>query len=322
MRLLVTGGAGFIGSTYVRHVLASSDDHVTVLDALTYAGNRENLADVEQDPRFAFVHGDICDRSVVDEVLAGHDAVVHFAAESHVDRSLLDPDVFVRTNCDGTNVMCDLAARHEVERFVHVSTDEVYGSIEVGSFVETDRLSPRSPYSAAKAGSDLIALAHHETHGLPAIICRGVEPVRPLPVPREAHPALRHQPARRPQRPALRRRGEHPRLAVRPRQLRSGGPGAPTGRRRGDLQHRRRERADEPRGHRAVLELLDCTDSRIDHVEDRLGHDRRYSISSEKVAALGWSPRTAFADGLEETVAFYRDRREWWEPLLARVRNR
>ena len=322
MRLLVTGGAGFIGSTYVRHVLATTDDQVTVLDALTYAGNRENLADVEQDPRFAFVHGDICDRSVVDAALPGHDAVVHFAAESHVDRSLLDPDVFVRTNCDGTNVMCDLAARHGVERFVHVSTDEVYGSIDVGSFVETDRLSPRSPYSAAKAGSDLIALAHHETHDLPVVVTRSSNQYGPYQFPEKLIPLFVTNLLDGHNVP-LYGDGANIRdwLFVRDNceavdlVLRQGVVGEIYNIGGGNELTNREVTA-------AVLGLLDCPESRIDHVEDRLGHDRRYSISSEKVAALGWSPGTAFADGLEETVAFYRDRREWWEPLLARVRNR
>ena len=187
-----------------------------MFDALTYAGNLENLADLEGDPRYRFVHGDICDRDAVAAALPGHDAVVHFAAESHVDRSLLDPDVFVRTNCSGTNVMCDIAGQVGVERFLHISTDEVYGSIDEGSFVETDTLAPRSPYSAAKAGSDLIAMAYHETHGLPVVAHPLLEPVRALPVPREADPVLRHEPARRQDRAALRRRAERARLAVRP----------------------------------------------------------------------------------------------------------
>jgi dTDP-glucose 4,6-dehydratase len=143
MRLFVTGGAGFIGSNYVHHVLETTDDEVTVFDALTYAGNLANLADLEGNPRYRFVHGDICDREAVAAALPGHDAVVHFAAESHVDRSLLDPDVFVRTNCSGTNVMCDIATQVGVQRFLHISTDEVYGSIEQGSFTETDTLAPR-----------------------------------------------------------------------------------------------------------------------------------------------------------------------------------
>ena len=159
MKLFVTGGAGFIGSNYVRHVLACSDDEVTVYDALTYAGNLANLSDLEGDRRYRFVKGDITDRAAVEEAMAGHDAVVHFAAESHVDRSIVSPDEFVHTNCDGTNVIMDVARRVEVSRVLHISTDEVYGSIEDGSFHEGDLLAPRSPYSASKAGSDLIALS-------------------------------------------------------------------------------------------------------------------------------------------------------------------
>ena len=169
MRLFVTGGAGFIGSNYVRHVLAGTDDEVTVFDALTYAGNLANLRDLEGDARYRFVKGDITDRSAVLEAMAGHGAVVHFAAESHVDRSIVSPDEFVRTNCDGTNVIMDIARRLEVERVLHVSTDEVYGSIAEGSFRESDPLGPRSPYSASKAGSDLIAMSYSSTYGVPVL---------------------------------------------------------------------------------------------------------------------------------------------------------
>ena len=182
--------------------------------------------------------------------MAGHDAVVHFAAESHVDRSIVDPDTFVRTNCLGTNVMCDVARHVEVERFLHISTDEVYGSIEEGSFVETDRLGPRSPYSASKAGSDLIALSYHETYGLPVVRHPLVEQLRAVPVPREGHPAVRHQPARRPQGAALRRRAQRPRLDLRRGQLLGRRPRAAQGRDRRDLQHRCRQRDHQPRAHR------------------------------------------------------------------------
>ncbi len=188
MKLFVTGGAGFIGSNYVRLVLGSTDDEITVFDALTYAGNLENLDGLDTDPRFRFVKGDICDRAAVRDAMDGHDVVVHFAAESHVDRSIVDPDTFVRTNCDGTNVLCDTARHLEVERFVHISTDEVYGSIDVGSFRETDRLGPRSPYSASKAGSDLIALSYHETYGLPVIITRSSNNFGPYQFPEKVIP--------------------------------------------------------------------------------------------------------------------------------------
>ena len=229
MRLFVTGAAGFIGSNYVRRVLETTDDEITVFDALTYAGNLENLAGLDESPRFAFVKGDITDREAVTAAMAGHDAVVHFAAESHVDRSIASPDEFVHTNCDGTNVMCDVARHIGVERFLHISTDEVYGSIEEGSFVETDPLEPRSPYSASKAGSDLIALSYHSTYGLPVVVTALVEQLRSVPVPGEGHPAVRHEPAGREEGPALRRRDEHPRLVLRRGQLRRRGPRAAPG---------------------------------------------------------------------------------------------
>src|SRR3954452_4347713 len=170
MRLFVTGAAGFIGSNYVRHVLSNTDDSVTVFDALTYAGNRETLRDLEHNPRFSFVLGDIGDRNVVPSAMDGHDAVVRFGAESHVDRSIVDADAFVRTNVLGTNVLCDVARQVGVDRFLHISTDEVYGSIDEGSFSETDALGPRSPYSASKAGSDLVALSYLTTYGLPVLV--------------------------------------------------------------------------------------------------------------------------------------------------------
>ncbi len=322
MRLFVTGGAGFIGSNYVHHVLETTDDSVTVFDALTYAGNLENLADVIDDPRVTFVHGDICDREAVGAALPGHDAVVHFAAESHVDRSLLDPDVFVRTNCNGTNVLCDLATQVGVERFLHISTDEVYGSIEEGSFSETDPLAPRSPYSAAKAGSDLIALAYHETHGLPVLVTRSSNQFGPYQFPEKLIPFFitnlvdgRHVP--------LYGDGLNVRdwLYVRDNcvgvdlVLRSGAVGEiyNIG---GGNEKTNREITDR------LLAMLGRDESFVDHVEDRLGHDRRYSITTDKVAELGWAPTHTFDEALEETVAFYLERRDWWEPLLDRVKNR
>src|SRR5436190_23315 len=188
MRLFVTGAAGFIGSNCVRHVLATTDDEVTAFDALTYAGTTANFHDLEGNPRFRFVKGDICERNGALEAMAGHDAVVHFAAESHVDRSIVSPDEFVRTNCDGTNVMCDVARRVGVARFLHISTDEVYGSIDEGSFRETDTLGPRSPYSASKAGSDLIALSYFTTYGLPVLVTRSSNNFGPYQFPEKVIP--------------------------------------------------------------------------------------------------------------------------------------
>ena len=322
MRLFVTGGAGFIGSNYVHHVLATSDDEVTVYDALTYAGNRANLADLDNDPRFTFVHGDICDRDAVGAALPGHDAVVHFAAESHVDRSLLDPDVFMRTNCLGTNVMCDIAARVGVDRFVHISTDEVYGSIEEGSFVETDRLEPRSPYSAAKAGSDLVALAYHETYGLPLVLTRSSNQYGPFQFPEKLIPFFvtnlldgRNVPLY----------GDG--LNIRDWLFVSDNcEGVDLALRSGEVGQIYNIGAGNELTNREItdrlLAILGKDESSVDYVEDRQGHDRRYSIATEKVAALGWQARYTFDDALEETVKFYADNRSWWEPLLQRVKNR
>ena len=187
MRLFVTGGAGFIGSNYVHHVLANTDDSVTVYDALTYAGNLDNLRGLD-DSRHTFVRGDVCDRISVEAALPGHDAVVHFAAESHVDRSIVAPDEFVRTNCDGTNVVCDVARSVGVGRVLHVSTDEVYGSIEEGSFIEEDPLGPRSPYAASKAASDLIALSYHTTHDLDVVVTRSSNNFGPYQFPEKVIP--------------------------------------------------------------------------------------------------------------------------------------
>src|SRR5260221_11639926 len=188
VKLLLTGGAGFIGSNYVRHVFANTDDEVTVYDALTYAGNLSTLRDVDDDPRQHFVKGNIADPAALEHAMAGHDAVVHFAAESHVDRSIAGPDDFIHTNCFGTNIVMDTARRLEIGRVVHIGTDEVYGSVEVGSSKETDPLEPRSPYSASKAGSDLIALSYHHTYGSPVVVTRCTNNFGPYQYPEKMIP--------------------------------------------------------------------------------------------------------------------------------------
>lgn len=322
MKLLITGGAGFIGSNFVHHVLETSDDEVVVLDALTYAGNLENLADLQGDPRFSFVEGNICDRDVVRTAMTGCDQVVHFAAESHVDRSLLDPDVFVRTNCDGTNVMCDVATQLGVERFLHISTDEVYGSIEDGSFTETDPLHPRSPYSAAKAGSDLIAMAYHETYELPVVITRSSNQFGPYQFPEKLIPFFVT---------TLLEGGTVPLygdgLNVRDWLfVRDNCTGVDTVLRNGNVGEVYNIGAGNEKTNReitdTILAALGKDESSVNYVEDRKGHDRRYSIATEKVSQLGWAPALTFEDAIDATIKWYVDNESWWQPLRTRVKNR
>ena len=317
MRLLVTGGAGFIGSNYVRWVLGATDDAVTVYDLLSYAGNLDNLRDVEDDPRFAFVKGDVCDRAALEEAIRGHDAVLHFAAETHVDRSIASSDDFVRTNCVGTNVVMDVAQRAGVGQVVHVSTDEVYGSVASGSSKETDPLEPRSPYSASKAGSDHIALSHHATYGTPVVITRSSNNFGPYQFPEKLIPLFvtnlldgRKVP--------LYGDGLNIRdwcfvddnCAAIDAVLRRGAVGEIYNIGAGnevpniELTHR-------------LLALLGHDESMIEYVTDRLGHDRRYSLDTTKVRALGWEPARSLDEALAETVEWYRANRWWWEPLKA-----
>ncbi len=315
MKLFVTGAAGFIGSNYVRHVLADTDDEVTVFDALTYAGTTANFHDMEDNPRFSFVKGDICDRDAVSGAMAGHDVVVHFAAESHVDRSIVNPDEFVRTNCDGTNVVCDVARQFEVERLLHISTDEVYGSIEEGSFRETDALGPRSPYSASKAGSDLIALSYYTTHGLPVVVTRSSNNFGPYQFPEKVIPLFVTNLLDDKKVPLY---GDG--LNVRDWcHVGDNCAGVDLVLRRGQIGEIYNIGAGNEVTNKEltmrILELCGKDESMIEQVDDRLGHDRRYSIDTSKVQALGWAPQQGFEAALEDTVSWYRDNRGWWEPL-------
>ena len=317
MKLFITGGAGFIGSNYVRHVLASSDDEVTVFDALTYAGNLSSLADVADDARYSFVQGDICDREAVSAAMAGHDMVVHFAAESHVDRSSVDPDTFVRTNCLGTNVMCDVARHVGVERFLHISTDEVYGSIEDGSFIETDRLGPRSPYSSSKAGSDLIALSYQETYDLPVIVTRSSNNFGPFQFPEKVIPLFVTNLLDGKKVP-LYGDGLNIRDWI---HVLDNCAGVDTVLRKGTIGEIYNIGGGNETTNREltsmVLANMGVGEEMVEYVEDRLGHDRRYSIDCSKANALGWKPSRDLDVAVAETVEWYRANRAWWEPLKA-----
>jgi dTDP-glucose 4,6-dehydratase len=313
-RILITGGAGFIGSTYVRVVLdARPDDQVVVYDKLTYAGREENLADLRD--RIEFVQGAIEDRAAVRDAMEGADLVVNFAAESHVDRSIADQDVFAVTQVIGTGVLLDAVRELGVRRFLQVSTDEVYGSIAKGTFTEVSPIAPSSPYSATKAGGDLLVQSHVHTHGIEAVICRGSNNYGPRQYPEKLIPlmilnALAGDPL------PVYGDGKNVRNWIHAEDfaraidtvLLNGTPGevynagGPDELENLDVVHR-------------ILELTGRDESLIKYVTDRKGHDRRYSLSSDKVRALGWEPNWKFADGLPATVDWYRDNEWWWEPI-------
>ena len=318
MKLFVTGGAGFIGSNYIRYVLANSDYEVTNFDALTYAGNLSTMRDVEDDPRYRFVKGNICDPQTLEEAMSGHDAVVHFAAESHVDRSIIGSDDFILTNCFGTNVLMDTARRLEIPRVVHIGTDEVYGSVEVGSSKETDPLEPRSPYSASKAGSDLIALSYNATHGVNVTVTRCTNNFGPFQYPEKAIPLFTTNLLDGKKIPlygdGLNERDwiyvdDH--CAGVHLVLEKGAPGEIYNIGAGN-ETPNRVLVDK------LLALLGKDESSVEYVEDRKGHDRRYSVDIAKVSELGWKKQRTLDEALEETVAWYRDNRWWWEPLKTR----
>ena len=310
MRLLVCGGAGFIGSNFVRQRLAEFGDDITVLDKLTYAGRRENLEGLDA----RLIVGGIEDAEKVAEAIEDADAVVNFAAETHVDRSITEPDAFVNTHALGTYVLLE-AARARGLRYVQVSTDEVYGSIEEGSFTEESPLQPSSPYSATKAGADLLVASYHHTYGLEALICRGSNNYGPYQYPEKLIPLMVLNALHGDRLPVYgdgmqvrnwiyvedfaRGIGTVLERGVPGEVYNVGGP----------------DEAPNLEVVEKIIEYTGASDELIEYVTDRPGHDRRYSLGSEKVKSLGWEAQVRFADGLERTVAWYRENRAWWEPI-------
>jgi dTDP-glucose 4,6-dehydratase len=319
VKLFVTGGAGFIGSNFVRHVFANTDDEVTVYDALTYAGNLSTLRDVDDSPRYSFVQGNICDPGTLENAMRGHDAVVHFAAESHVDRSIAGPDDFVNTNCFGTNIVMDTARRLDIGRVVHIGTDEVYGSVEVGSSSESDALEPRSPYSASKAGSDLIALSYHHTYGLPVVVTRCTNNFGPYQYPEKVIPLFSTNLLDGLSVP-LYGDGLNERDWIYVDDHCSGVYLALHQGVAGEIYN---IGAGNETPNRVLVDKLLALTERgeelVEYVADRLGHDRRYSVDIAKISALGWTRKRSLDEALAETVEWYRGNRWWCEPLKARA---
>jgi dTDP-glucose 4,6-dehydratase len=324
MRLFVTGGAGFIGSHYVRTVLAGAypgfeDADVTVFDKLTYAGNPANLDPVAGNPRYRFVHGDICDPLALDAVIPGHDVVVNFAAETHVDRSIIGAAHFGLTNFVGAQQVFDASLRHGVGRVVHVSTDEVYGTIPVGAWTEEHVLEPNSPYSAAKAGADLLARAYAVTYGLNVSVTRCTNNYGPYQFPEKVIPLFvtnlvdgRRVPLYG---DGLNIRDwlhvdDHCRAVQLVLEKGAAGEYYNVG---GGRELTNKELTA------LLLEACGAGWDMVEYVEDRKGHDRRYSLDDSKVRAMGYAPRVEFERGLADTVQWYRDNRSWWEPLRERA---
>ena len=319
MRLLVTGGCGFIGANFVIDQLTRHPERSIVnLDLLTYAGNPANLTEIADDPRYRFVRGDIRDADLVGRLMEEVDAVVHFAAESHVDRSIADPGAFVSTNVQGTFTLLEAARRAGVDRFVHVSTDEVYGSIPEGAFTENDRLRPSSPYSASKAASDLLALAYHTTHDLPVVVTRCSNNYGPYQFPEKLIPLFVTHLLEGKRVPVY-GSGTNVREWIYVMDhcravdfvLGRGTPGEVYNIGSGVEKTNLEITA-------ALLRLLGKDETWVEHVEDRKGHDFRYAIDCSKLRGLGWTPGFTFEQALGETVEWYQANETWWRPLKDR----
>jgi dTDP-glucose 4,6-dehydratase len=309
MEVLVTGGAGFIGSNFVRYLLERTTDDVVTLDALTYAGSSDNLDGVLTHPRHEFVEGDIRDRELVDRLVADADAVVNFAAETHVDRSIRSAEPFVSTNVQGTQTLLDAVAEADIDRFVQVSTDEVYGQVESGTFGEDDRLNPRNPYAATKAGADLLVRSYHTTHDVPVLVTRSSNNYGPYQHPEKLIPKF-IQRARNGESLPVYGDGSNVREWI---YVTDNCRAIDTVLRDGDVGEIYNIGSDIELQNievtRRILGALGASDDLIEFVEDRAGHDQRYALDTAKIRSLGWEPKVSFDEGLERTIDHYVDER-------------
>lgn len=324
MKILVTGGAGFIGSCFIRHMLNTYPDYKIVnLDALTYAGNLENLYDVKDNPNYEFVNGDICDKKLVPQLVSGVDAVINFAAESHVDRSIIGPEIFIETNIKGTVNLLQAAKAFNIERFIQISTDEVYGSLgKTGYFTEKTPLSPNSPYSASKASADMIVHAYYETYGLPTLITRCSNNYGPYQYPEKLIPFFISKLLKNEKVPVY---GDglnvrdwiyvYDHCSAIDAVLHKGKPG--------EIYNvgGHNEKTNIEITH-LILEAMNKDESFIEHVEDRLGHDRRYAICNDKITdELGWKPSISFEEGILLTIDWYLNNKKWIKSVERRKGN-
>jgi len=320
MRLMVTGGLGFIGSHFIRRVLEERPGYAIInYDAITYAGNPANCKDLEAHPRYRFLKGDICDAGRVDEaVSSGVDAIINFAAETHVDRSIMNPDSVIRTDVLGTHTLLEAVRKFDIRRFVQVSNEEVYGDFPMGAAKESDALRPRSPYSASKAGGDLQVLAYWATYGTPVLITRGSNTYGPYQYPEKLIPLFITNLIDKKTVPlygdGMQQRewihvDDHVRGIL--QVLDQGETGnvynVGGGNRRTNLDITQ-----------LLVSELGCSmKTHVQHVLDRAGHDRRYAVESVKARALGWEPRVQFEEGLRNTIDWYRENESWWRPILS-----
>jgi dTDP-glucose 4,6-dehydratase len=316
VKLLVTGGSGFIGSNFIRHMLAKYPTYAVVnLDKLTYAGNPANLKDVESDSRYTFVQGDICDKDVVGPLVQDVDVVVNFAAETHVDRSIGNPEDFIRTDVFGTYTLLEAAREYGVQKFIQISTDEVYGSVDSGGFKETDQLKPSSPYSSSKAAGDMLALSYHTTYGLPVVITRSSNNFGPYQYPEKLIPLFITNLIEGKKVPVY-GSGLNVRDWIHVQDNCEGVDFVLHGGALGEVYNvgggNERTNIEITK---MILQESGKDEDSIEFVKDRLGHDKRYALDCTKLHALGWKPRFSFSDALRETIMWYKNNAGWWKPI-------